>query len=404
MLTEAPTQPSLRRGLVLGVGTALLGVLEVFDRLVPDERGAALLLVLLLALATGFSPVRPGIGLALTWALALVQVATGVDGLVVEACVVIVLFHAGRWGTVATMWVAGASVPCVLALAALHVRLHGTSLMAVINLSAMARPTSRPQLIVGLTFFLLLLVPWLLGITLRQRAAARINLSERIAAEARSAVAETRRAEAEELARVKDEQARLVRDLHDVVGHSMAVILAQAQSAEFVPEDDPARVKEILRTIATAARDSLGDMGRVLSDNLDPDTVRLDALLASLDRAGRDVRHDVVGAPPPLPPELAVAAYRVLQEMTTNALKHGDPASPINVTVDWTQPELRLEVVNHVAPAHERDPVGSGRGLNGMRSRLDAVGGRLLADSAGGTYTATAWLPLPAPVLLGDPR
>lgn len=389
---------------MLGVGTALLGIVEVVGRLEPGEQGVALLLVLLLALATGFSPARPAVGLALTWAVALFQIATGVDGLVVEACVVVVLFHAGRWGTAATMWAAGASIPCVLALAAVHVRAHGTALTAAINVGTLAQSTSRPLIVVALTFFLLLLVPWLLGITLRQRAAARINLSDRIAAEARSAVAETRRAEAEELARVKDEQARLVRDLHDVVGHSLAVILAQAQSAEFVPEDDPARVKEILRTIATAARDSLGDMGRVLTDNLDPDTVRLDALLASLDRAGRDVRHNVVGAPPPLPPDLGVAAYRVLQEMTTNALKHGDSRSPITVTVDWTQPELRLDVVNHVASAHERDPLGSGRGLNGMRSRLEAVGGRLHTEAAGGTYTATAWLPLPAPVLLGEPR
>ena len=102
-----------------------------------------------------------------------------------------------------------------------------------------------------------------------------------------------------------------------------------------------------------------------------------------------------VGTPQPLPPELDVVAYRVLQEMLTNAIKHGRRDDPMFVERHW-EGELRIEVRNVVDP--DVEDAGPGHGLDGMRRRLESVGGRLdvrrrEADGRA-TFTATAWIPV----------
>ena len=287
------------------------------------------------------------------------------------------------------VWASGLSLPLIYLAGALYVQAHGTGLSVILGATALARMTSRPTVALALAVGLALIIPWLLGLTLRMRAQARANLTQSLRAETMRAVAESRRAEAEELARVKDEQAQLARDLHDVIGHSLTVILAQAQSAAYVP-DDPARLKEIMTTIATSARRSLGDMRGVLSATPHPETSTLDTLIAPLEEAGRTVEYDVTGRPRPLPPDIAVVAYRVMQEMLTNALKHGVPSEPIKVSLDWGR-VLRMEVGNAV---NGRAEVGNGLGLDGMRARLASVQGTLRTGRAATGFVATASIPL----------
>src|SRR5690606_29784964 len=88
--------------------------------------------------------------------------------------------------------------------------------------------------------------------------------------------AEEQRARAEEVARLQEGQTRLARDVHDVVGHSLAVILAQAESAQFLPENDPARLKATFATTADSARESLQSVRRVLSSTAGPDATEAD--------------------------------------------------------------------------------------------------------------------------------
>jgi signal transduction histidine kinase len=121
--------------------------------------------------------------------------------------------------------------------------------------------------------------------------------------------------------------------------------------------------------------------------------------------AGNDIRSTVTGIPRPLPPELDVVAFRILQEMLTNALKHGRRGEPITVERRWGNDDLRIMVHNVVAddaagdpsPGSTSDP-GEGIGQLGMRRRLESVGGRLevaqRATDHGRTFTATAWVPL----------
>jgi signal transduction histidine kinase len=115
-----------------------------------------------------------------------------------------------------------------------------------------------------------------------------------------------------------------------------------------------------------------------------------------------------VGVPQPLPPELEVAAHRVVQEMLTNAIKHGRRDRPVHVERHWPEGswdrDLRIEVRNVAEHASdETQPLqvvngAPGQGLDGMKRRLDAVGGRLdvrrREDHGEPTFTATAWVPV----------
>jgi signal transduction histidine kinase len=123
--------------------------------------------------------------------------------------------------------------------------------------------------------------------------------------------------------------------------------------------------------------------------------------------SGHEVVSTEVGTPQPLPPELETVAYRVLQEMLTNAIKHGRRDTPVLVEQHW-EGELRIEVRNvatHTDEAtrpttahHPGAPPAPGQGLEGMRRRLESVGGRLdvrrREESDGPTFTATAWVPM----------
>ncbi len=378
----------------LGACVGLIGLVEAIQRIRLGGTAALPLLAIAIGLgiATGLSRHRPGLAVAVTWLVGCIQALSNIDGMVTEAAIVLVLFGASRYGSVSTVWVSGLSIPAAYLAGALYVRAHGTGLSVVLGASALARATPRPTIVLAVTMCLALTLPWLLGLTLRTRAQARTNLREMLRAEAMRDVADTRRGEAEELARVKDEQVRLARDLHDVVGHSLTVILAQAQSADYVPDDDAARLKEIMGTIASSARRSLGDIHRVLSETPDPDTTALDTLLSPLIEAGRNVEHAVIGRPRPLPPDLAVVAYRVMQEMLTNALGHGTATEPIGVTMDWG-PILRIAVSNTVEePSSDR----AGLGLGSMRARLASVQGTLSIEEHDGTFVATAAIPTSA--------
>jgi signal transduction histidine kinase len=209
--------------------------------------------------------------------------------------------------------------------------------------------------------------------------------------------------------------------VHDVVGHSLAVILAQAESAQFREDDDSAALKQTMANIATSARGSLEDVRQVLAATSGAGApaarqADLDSLVEGVRASGHEVESTLVGAPQPLPPELEVVAFRVLQEMLTNAIKHGRRDRPVRVERHW-EGDLRIEVRNEVTTTPEETrpitvgpgpddtgpldtgpPDTGGQGLAGMRRRLESVGGRLdvRRRSDPPTFTATAWVPLRA--------
>ena len=197
---------------------------------------------------------------------------------------------------------------------------------------------------------------------------------------------------------MQEENARLARDVHDVVGHSLAVILAQAEAGQYLPDDDPETLKETLATIPTSARTSLRDVRQVLSATRDrdgPDSDDLNALIEGVRASGHEVVSTQLGQARPLPPEQAVTAFRVLQEMLTNAMKHGRRGAAVSVLRHWTDGDREAVLVIEVRNAATDSGAGSpGQGLTGMRQRLAAVGGRLDVRREAEAFTVTAWIPV----------
>ena len=199
--------------------------------------------------------------------------------------------------------------------------------------------------------------------------------------------------------------------MHDVVGHSLAVVLAQAESAQLL--SDPEQVRASLANIAASARTSLRDVRQVLDTTRDGGSGdgspgSIDTLVENVRQSGNDIRTHVEGLPRPLPPELETVAFRVTQEMLTNALRHGDRGEAVDVRTRWLADELSIAIRNRVpaaaeGPTAELPSGGStgqpgGTGLAGMRRRLESVGGQLETlrgtEQGAPTYTATATLPL----------
>jgi len=199
----------------------------------------------------------------------------------------------------------------------------------------------------------------------------------------------------------------MARDVHDIVGHSLAVIIAQADSVQFL--DDEERIRGVSATIADTARRSLAEVREVLSGtstaDADDGPEDLDAVVAQVRAAGVDLAHDVRGSRRPVDPARQVVIRRVAQEMTTNAMRHGAPGGRIRLRETWRAADVVLEVENPVArrgdvPDHS-GPLGLeslrvGTGVEGMRARLAAVGGDLEAEAVDDLFTARARIPLPA--------
>src|SRR5262249_34697403 len=141
------------------------------------------------------------------------------------------------------------------------------------------------QLILSLIGFLVVAAPWAAGLVMRFLDRARTSRASMLAAEEAAAVARRETEHAREVAHLRDQQTRVARDVHDVVGHSLAVILAQAESGQYL--DDTVKLKKTLQTIATSARSSLQDVRQVLSSTQDAthafgDTDRFDTLIAGV--------------------------------------------------------------------------------------------------------------------------
>lgn len=395
---------------LLASGIAVLGFLEILARgqltfVLPC------VLIAVLALALWLVKRLPGVSLALVWLAALMQVMLLISPLVTQFIAVALLaFGTARYGSTTVLWLSGLSIPAVIISGVLatgiYVRFLGSTDTADFLVPELALPS--------LVFLLLLLiVPWLLGLTLRvKEQSAERELAAKQAqlwAETQQQHAESERSLAQQVADLQAEQTRLARDVHDVVGHSLAVILAQAESAQFLNDDDSAGMRAVLGNVATSARGSLQDVRNVLSRTGEPGrapttpttlTPEFERLIDGVRAAGHRVSVTTIGTPQPLPPELATVAVRVLQEMLTNAIKHGDRDQPCLLEQHW-EGELRLEVRNHCAALAETQPITSrpeGLGVPGMRSRLESIGGRLdirrRQAPSGTTYTATAWIPL----------
>jgi signal transduction histidine kinase len=203
-------------------------------------------------------------------------------------------------------------------------------------------------------------------------------------------------------AALEAERARIARELHDVIGHSISVMGVQAGAVRRLLTPEQEREREALLVVERTGRDAVGEMRRLLGilreNGTEPEleampTVqRAGDLVADLRRAGLDVELRVEGELGDLPPGRALAAFRILQEALTNVLKHA-PGAHVDAVLRRTGSELEIEVVDSggTRPAAPGD--GGGHGLVGMRERVALYGGTLDAGPDGAGFAVLARFP-----------
>jgi signal transduction histidine kinase len=201
------------------------------------------------------------------------------------------------------------------------------------------------------------------------------------------------------------ERARIARELHDVVAHSLSVVIAQADGGRYAGKTDPDAATGALEAIAATGRQALADMRSLLGVLRDgggeeyapqPDVDAIPGLVEDVRSSGLDVDLLVEGVPQPMSAGPQLAAYRIVQESLTNVLKHAGPASRAWVRLHWRPDALELSVLDdgRGASAAMVASDGSGQGLRGMHERAHLHGGSLGAGPRhGGGYGVHAVLP-----------
>jgi signal transduction histidine kinase len=237
-------------------------------------------------------------------------------------------------------------------------------------------------------------LPLAAGFILRTRQAVNHELRATTAALERSRRERERQV-------VVGERMRVARELHDVVAHSVSVMVIQAGAARRVAARDRGRAVEALRSVQASGREALAEMRFMVgalrrdgngSDASAPGLDRLDELIARARDAGLEVRVCVQGQPEPLSAGLDLVAYRVVQEALTNTLKHAN-ADGATVLVRYAGGALELQI--HDFGRGRQAAMPPGHGIIGMRERVSLYGGEFEAGPrADGGFAVTARLPL----------
>ena len=205
---------------------------------------------------------------------------------------------------------------------------------------------------------------------------------------------------------VEHERVRIARELHDVVAHSVSVIVLEAGAERMALGDERPTTRDVLLGIERTGREALAEMRRLVGVQRradeppelapQPTLGNLESLVEHVRRAGLPAELIVQGAPVELPPGLDVSAFRIVQEALTNALKHSGRA-PTTVVVRFGRRLLEIDVTDQGStPSGLAN--GDGHGLIGMRERIALYGGELdVGPRAEGGYAVRARFPLEAP-------
>lgn len=338
--------------------------------------------------AAAISRLSPALALSIAWFGAIAQMAMGLPPVPYDAAILVVLFATAAWGSRRLLWLGGAS--------ALGGGLIGGAYFGVawsgelVTDAASAMRAAVTAALLGSVFVLAMVMSWGAGLLWRVVVAGRAT--------------QVARAQAELLAAEEQERVRIARDMHDIVAHSLAVVIAQADGARYAAAVKPEMATEALGTIAQTARGALSDVRMLLTqlrhrqgDGPQPTLADLETLFGQVRQAGVDPRITVDPMPPGEPPAaVQLAVYRILQEALTNAIRHGDGS--VDVRLSWLPDRVDIDVRNAVAEG--RAPQlgqGTGHGVVGMRERAQLVGGSLDAERRGSEFHVHGSLPIGAP-------
>ncbi|MBG0826589.1 sensor histidine kinase [Planomonospora sp. ID67723] len=282
-------------------------------------------------------------------------------------------------------------VPYALLIAVYTVAVHGSrrertwglALLAVgaaVQLAGLIlRTPSADTTVRGLVMYV---AAWAMGRATANRQAHARQLEREKEMEARRAV--------------ERERAAIARDMHDILGHAISLMVVQAEAGPLAVRPDPGRAEAAFDAIAAAGRDAMDQLRRLLgllgedSSEATPTVARIGTLVENVDRAGQPAALTISGTPRPLPPDVEAAAYRVVQEALTNVVKHAR-ASKVSVGLDWREDALVIDVVDD-GRGHTG---GAGHGLVGIRERAAACGGSVSFDHGPGRRGFTVSVRLP---------
>jgi signal transduction histidine kinase len=354
----------------------------------PD---VVLTMLALYAVAIGLRRVSPGLALVVAWIASVLQMSFGLYPGIFNLATLLVLYTTAAYGGRIVRYSGLASVGVGSAVAAAWLALQGAGIgVSTTLLGALQLPQVILQF--ALLFGMLVVVlgsAWLVGLLMR---AMMRNRESKLAREA-----------AEQDVIVEQERNRIARDMHDVVAHSLAVVIAQADGARYARAHDPEAVDEALIAISTTARDALGDVRLLLGqlrhsqgDGPQPVLADLDRLLDQLRASGLTIDYEQRGAPRALGTAHELSIYRIIQEAITNALRHGDRAAPVALRFEWLDDRVDLTITNGIDVPTTTEELHIGHGLAGMTERAALVGGSLRAQPDGKSFVVTATLPTAA--------
>ncbi|MCJ1712606.1 sensor histidine kinase [Curtobacterium sp. VKM Ac-2922] len=387
-------RPLLRVQIVTDVSVAvLLGLLVSVLTARGIDGPVSYVVVVVLTVALAFRRLSPGLALAIAWVGAVLQMATMQQPDAADLFIPAVVYTTAAYGS-RRVRIAGL-VSAILGgfVAAAYIGIP--DYLRRISAPSMTTPLQESAQVTIATLAVVLavlLLPWLAGIVARTRQTARMSreaqlLAERDAARADRAVA------------VEQERVRIARDMHDIVAHSLAVVIAQADGARYALKADPAIADQALDTISGTARRALGDVRELLGalrheqgTTPTPDVDDIERLVGEMRQVGLDVRVERRGDPTKLPTSTQLAVYRIVQESLTNAYKHGEQGTPVQTTLTYRPDTVEIDVVNRRADDGRAGP-GTGHGLVGMRERATMSGGSMTAGPRGDDFAVAVRMP-----------
>jgi signal transduction histidine kinase len=383
-----------RSTLAIDVGVAVCFFL--FCLLVdPPSSTPAFLVLVGFTAAVAMRRLSPALALAVAWLAATIQMLAGLTVLTSNFGVLIVLYATAAYAERAVRWVGLASAVLGALVAATYLSLAQLGVRSLATLTpAEITGTIWSGVAVLVGGVAVLGLSWTLGLLMRTWQTAREGrLSQNRAVEEQRA--------AQRSVVVEQERNRIARDMHDVVAHSLAVVIAQADGARYARANDPEAVDAALTTISTTARDALGDVRILLTRLRQDDAGGPQPVLADLDRlvdqmrsTGLDIEWTTTGSPTTLGSGAQLAVYRIVQEALTNALRHGDADRAVYLNLTWTDGWVAVTIDNAVSTDELNEHGGEiGHGLPGMRERALLAGGSLDAESTGGRFIVAARLP-----------
>ncbi|MFU8945556.1 sensor histidine kinase [Mycetocola zhadangensis] len=367
---------------VVAIGMAVLSLEPPF--VTPLWAMVVLGLGGLVVLAGRHRYLRGSFAAAMVLAVLSLAFGSGAEGLLA----VVAVYSAGVRRSAGAAWLCFCVAGVAGAIGARALTLRGTLLPPM--LGSQPPIEARDSLLDWANTFVLIIVVLLIATLLgtnvghrRRHIAELVDRADRLARE-RDQQAETARAL---------ERERIAREMHDVIAHSLSVMIAISDGAHAAATERPDEAKEAIGRVAETGRRTLGEVRRLLGsvrgdrDGLamqyspQPDATQLTALVSEFVAAGLPVRLDLAGSPAP-DAALGLTVYRIVQESLTNVLRHARGVDWVTVSVEWLTDAVTIVVCD--ASSRAPEPGHSGRGLLGMQERVALYDGEIEAGPRDG--------------------